>query len=79
MGVFQQLRARTSKKPCPLSFNIETPMKVQEKGELINVNARFCYEERCAWWTYNKCAIFAILEKLENIRQELVKPLDEIE
>jgi hypothetical protein len=52
-------------------------MKIKERGELIDVNARFCYEDKCAWWIGDKCIISAILEKLEDIRQELVKPLEE--
>ena len=65
------------RKFCPLSFNIETPMTIQERGERIDVHARFCYEDKCTWWIVDKCIILAILEKLEDIRQELVKPLEE--
>ncbi|MEM3698076.1 MAG: hypothetical protein QXQ94_11400 [Candidatus Bathyarchaeia archaeon] len=69
----------SSKKFCPLSFNLETPMRIKEKGEWIDVNARFCYEDQCVWWVSDRCVIFAILEKLEDIRQELVKPPEEVE
>lgn len=69
------------KKYCPLSFNIDVPMSVREEpnDNSTSVNARFCHEDKCAWWipasarTNAKCAVPAILSKLEDIRARSIR------
>lgn len=51
---------------CPIAFAY--------KADVL----RQCVGEKCAWSAGGECAILAILDRLEAIRQEIVKPPKEI-
>jgi hypothetical protein len=57
---------RKAYKICPIAFAY--------KADAL----RQCVGEKCAWSTGSECAILAILDRLEAIRQEIVKPSKEI-